>query len=88
MTLKKQSIRKNMHVFADGEPITKDELVKASEDWSESQENMFRKCLRQGVFRFIIKKITYKIVVDEKTDINSKGDRPVKVPPIPNERSF
>ena len=88
MALKKQSIRKNMHVYADGESITKEELIKTSETWSESQENMFRKCLRQGVFRFKIKKVVYKIVLDEKNDINSKGDRPVKVPPIPNERSF
>jgi len=88
MTLKKQSIRKNMHVLADGEPITKDELLKRSETWSESQENMFRKCLKQGVVKFKIKGVDYKITIDEKTDINSKGDRPINVPPIPNERSF
>jgi len=86
--LKKQSIRSNMHVFADGEPVTKDQLIATSENWSEPQENMFRKCLKQGVFRFTIKGVTYKVVLDERSDINSNGVIPVNVPPIPGERTF
>jgi|TARA_B100000780_G_scaffold233781_1_gene174000 hypothetical protein len=86
--LKKQSIRSNMHVYADGEPISKEDLIKTSETWSEQQENMFRKCLKQGVFRFKVKGVTYMIVLDERTDINSKGERPLTVPPIPGERTF
>tara|TARA_B100000787_G_scaffold100591_1_gene74280 strand:- start:6535 stop:6768 length:234 start_codon:yes stop_codon:yes gene_type:complete len=77
-----------MHVYADGEPISKEDLIKTSETWSEQQENMFRKCLKQGVFRFKVKGVTYMIVLDERTDINSKGERPLTVPPIPGERTF
>ena len=44
MTLKKQSIRSNMTIYADTKPISKDELIKISETWSETQENLFRKC--------------------------------------------
>ena len=88
MTLKKQSIRSNMQVFADGEPISKDELIKTSETWSEGQENMFIKCLKQGVYRFKVKGVVYKIDLKERTDIDSNGDKPVKVPPIPGERTF
>ena len=35
MTLKKQSIRKNMHIIANGEPISKEELITMSELWTE-----------------------------------------------------
>jgi hypothetical protein len=88
MALKKQTIRKNMHIFADGKPITKEELIKTSESWSESQENMFRKCLKQGVFRFKIKGITYQVNLDERNDINSKGNKPAPIVQIPGERTF
>ena len=88
MALKKQSIRSNMHVYADNEPISKEDLIETSKTWSEAQENMFRKCLKQGVFRFKVKGVTYKIDLKERSDINSNGDKPVKVPPIPGERTF
>ncbi len=88
MTLKKQSIRSNMTIYADTKPISKDELIKISETWSETQENLFRKCLKQGVFRFKVKGITYKIVLDERTDLDSNGDKPKTVPPLPGERTF
>ena len=48
MTLKKQSIRKNMHITVDGKEISKDDLILLSEGWSEKQENFFRKMLKQG----------------------------------------
>jgi hypothetical protein len=43
MTLKKQSIRKNMIILANNKPITKEELITESENWSESQELFFKK---------------------------------------------
>lgn len=88
MTLKKQSIRHNMSVYADGEPIEKEELIATSESWSEGQVNVFKKFLRQGVTEFKIKGVTYKVVLKERSDINSAGDKPIKVPPIPGERTF
>ena len=77
-----------MHILADGESITKDELIEISEDWSETQETMFRKCLKQGVHKFKIKGISYQVNLDERSDINSKGDRPGPIVQIPGERTF
>jgi len=48
MALKPQSIRKNMHILVDGKEISKDTLIQISEEWSEIQENFFRKMLKQG----------------------------------------
>lgn len=48
MALKKQSIRKGMNIIANGDPISKDELILISESWSEIQESFFRKMLKQG----------------------------------------
>jgi|TARA_B110000908_G_scaffold105067_1_gene123763 hypothetical protein len=88
MALKKQTIRKNMHILADGELITKEQLIETSESWSESQESMFRKCLKQGVYKFKIKGVSYQVNLDERNDINSKGNRPAPIVQIPGERTF
>ena len=85
MALKKQTIRKNMHILADGELITKEQLIETSESWSESQESMFRKCLKQGVYKFKIKGVSYQVNLDER---NSKGNRPAPIVQIPGERTF
>ena len=50
MTLKEQSIRSNMHITANGEPISKEELIIMSELWSEKQEKAFKKFLKQLSF--------------------------------------
>ena len=41
MALKKQSIRKNMHITENGKPVSKDVLIIRSENWNEIQENLF-----------------------------------------------
>ena len=43
MALKKQSIRTKHHILANGNSISKEELILISENWSEIQENFFRK---------------------------------------------
>ncbi len=88
MTLKKQSIRKNMHITANGEPISKEDLITMSELWTERQENAFKKFLKQGVFRFKINKVTFQIELDSPIDLNSKGEKPGPIIKIPGERSF
>ena len=87
MALKKQSIRSKHHVTSNGKPVSKDELISRSEDWSETQENFFRKMLKQGG-QFKIKGISYKIVIDLRDDLDSNGNAPVNLPPISGERSF
>ena len=48
MTLKKQTLRKDTTVFMNDELPTKEELITLSESWSEKEENLFRKMLKQG----------------------------------------
>ena len=48
MALKKQSIRSNQLITENGEPVSKEELIARSEEWSEIQENFFRKMIKQG----------------------------------------
>ena len=87
MTLKKQSIRKNQHISVKGEPVSKEELITRSEEWSEIQENFFRKMLKQGG-TFKVAGIKYKVELIERNDLDSNGNKPVAIPPIPGERTF
>ena len=87
MTLKKQSIRSNMHIIANGEPISKEELIIMSELWSEKQEKAFKKFLKQGVFRFKINNVTFQIDVDSPIR-NSQGEKPGPIVKIPGDTRF
>ncbi len=87
MTLKKQSIRSNQIILANDKPITKDELIARSEEWSEIQENFFRKMIKQGG-TFKVAGIKYNVSLVERNDLDSNGNKPVKVQPLPGERTF
>ena len=87
MTLKKQSIRSNQLITENGEPVSKEELIARSEKWSEIQENFFRKMLKQGG-SFKVAGIKYNVSLVERNDLDSNGNKPVKVPPLPGERTF
>ena len=87
MTLKKQSIRKNQIITVNGKSVSKEELITRSEDWSEIQENFFRKMLKQGG-TFKVAGIKYTVKILERNDIDSKGNKPVNMPPIPGEKTF
>jgi len=87
MALKKQSIRTKHHITVEGEPISKDELITKSEEWSEIQENFFRKMLKQGG-TFKVAGVKYKIEIEERNDLDSNRQAPVNLPPIPGERTF
>ncbi len=87
MTLKKQSIRKNMHILANGDSISKEELILISENWNEVQENFFRKMLKQGG-KFKVAGIKYEVKIDERIDLDSNRKPPVNLPPIHGERTF
>jgi len=87
MALKKQSIRSNQLITENGKPISKEEIITRSEEWSEIQENFFRKMLKQGG-TFKVAGIKYKIELVERNDLDSNGNKPVNLPPIPGERSF
>ena len=46
--LTKQAIRKGVKIEHNSKVLTKDEVISLSENWTEKQENFFRKMLRQG----------------------------------------
>jgi len=87
MTLKKQSIRSNQLITENGEPVSKEELITRSKEWSEIQENFFRKMLKQGG-SFKVAGIKYKVELIERNDLDSNGNKPVNLPPLPGERTF
>tara|TARA_R110000796_G_scaffold41680_1_gene103052 strand:- start:204 stop:467 length:264 start_codon:yes stop_codon:yes gene_type:complete len=87
MALKKQSIRSNQLITENGEPVSKEELITRSEEWSEIQENFFRKMLKQGG-SFKVAGIKYKVELIERNDLDSNGNKPVNLPPLPGERTF
>tara|TARA_B110000037_G_scaffold147964_1_gene167145 strand:+ start:306 stop:569 length:264 start_codon:yes stop_codon:yes gene_type:complete len=87
MTLKKQTIRKNQTILANDKPISKDELIAESENWSEIQENFFKKMIKQGG-TFNVNKVKYKVTIADRDDLDSKGNKPINMPPVPGERTF
>ena len=87
MALKKQSIRSNQLITENGEPVSKEELISRSEEWNEVQENFFRKMLKQGG-SFKVAGIKYKVELIERNDLDSNGNKPVNLPPLPGERTF
>ena len=82
MALKKQSIRKNMHITVDGKELLKDDLITLSEEWSEIQENFFRKMLKQGGhFRLKGRKFIVELAeADNKRSDGSKDGGIIQVP--------
>jgi|TARA_R110000772_G_C13171928_1_gene427170 hypothetical protein len=87
MALKGQSIRNGVNITLNGEKADKAEIIELSQDWTESQEKFFKKMLQQGG-TFRVKGNKFEVSIKEKTDIDSKGNRPVNLPPIPGERTF
>jgi hypothetical protein len=65
--LKKQSIRSIHKIFLNKnpKPAEKDEIIALSEFWSENEEILFRKLLKQGG-SIGIKGTHFKVVVQEK----------------------
>ena len=86
MALSKQSIRKGMYITANGNEISKDELILISEEWSEIQENFFRKMLKQGG-HFKLKGVKYIIELKNSDNLRSDGNKDGGVIQIPGEDS-
>ena len=87
MALKGQSIRNGVSITLNGEKAEKAEVIALSQDWTESQEKFFKKMLQQGG-RCKVNGNVFEIIIKERTDIDSKGNRPVNLPPVPGERTF
>ena len=87
MALKPQSIRKNMRILANGELISKKDIIAMSELWTETQELTFKKFLKQGVFRFKINNVTFQIDIDSPLR-TSQGEKPGPIVKIPGDSRF
>ena len=73
MALKGQSIRKGVDIYLNGELATKQQVIELSENWTESQENFFRKMIKQGG-TFKVAGISFNIKVAEQM-VTSKGEK-------------
>ena len=76
--LSKQSLRKGTSIYLNRELVSKELLIELSKEWTESEEILFRKILKQGG-NFKIQGNSYKIVIEDKL-LNSRGnlDAPIK----------
>ena len=68
----KQAIRKGVTIMCNGKLLNKDEVIAIGENWTEVQENFFRKMFRQGG-RFSLLENKFEIKVPENI-YNSKGE--------------
>lgn len=87
MALKGQSIRNGVIININGTLVEKQLVIELSESWDDSQIKFFKKMLQQGG-KCKIKGNSYEIILKERSDIDSKGNRPINLPPVPGERTF
>ena len=79
--LSKQSIRGNVKISLDDEILTKDQILEFNKEWSEKEELLFRKMLKQGgVIRIQGKK--FKIENEENINLNSRGNTDAPITPM------
>ena len=71
--LSKQSIRKEVTIYLNGEILSKDEMIEISKDFTEKEEARFKKMLKQGGNLKVGGK-RYEIKRKETNTRNSKGD--------------
>lgn len=79
--LSKQSIRKGVLIYINGELIEKDEMIEISKEFTEREEMKFRKMLRQGG-SFSIKDDSYEIKRKEQINRNNRGDIETPLKPL------
>jgi|TARA_R110000782_G_scaffold160398_1_gene252453 hypothetical protein len=80
--LSKQSIRGKVEIYHEGEKLTKDDIIELSKEWSEIQENFFRKMLKQGG-KFSIKGYKFSIIPEEQI-LNGKGEKDSGIITLPD----
>ena len=71
--LSKQSIRKEHFIYLNGELLEKDEMIEISEEFTEIEEQHFRKMLQQGG-KIRIQGNLYEIKKSEYKVRNSRGE--------------
>ena len=76
MALKPQSIRNGVTIYVNGKQVEKQEVLDLSNEWSERQETLFKKTLKDGG-EVTIKGTHFKITTQEKI-LNSFGEKDPK----------
>ncbi len=71
--LSKQSIRKEHTIFLNRVEMSKDEIIEISKDFTENEEQRFRKMLKQGG-NFLIQGKEFEVKRTENKYRNSKGE--------------
>ena len=79
--LSKQSIRGNVKISLDDEVLTKDQILEFNKEWSEKEELLFRRMLKQGG-AIKIKGKKFKIKIEESTTMNSRGNTDAPITPM------
>jgi hypothetical protein len=74
--IKPQSIRSGVTIYVNGTQAEKSEVVALSNEWSERQETLFKKTLKDGG-EITIKGVHFKIIPQEKI-LNSLGEKDPK----------
>jgi hypothetical protein len=87
MALKGQSIRNGVTINVNGIKAEKQLVIELSESWDDSQEKFFKKMLQQGG-KCKVNGNSFEIILKERSDIDSKGNRPINLPPVPGEKTF
>ncbi len=81
--LSKQSIRGKVEIYHEGEKLTKDAIIRLSEEWTEVQQNFFRKMLKQGG-KFSIKGYKFYIIPEEQL-LTSRGEKDAGIITLPGD---
>ena len=73
-----------MHITVDGKELSKDDIISLSEEWTEVQENFFRKMLKQGG-HFKLKGRKFIVELAEADNKRSDGSKDGGIIPVPGE---
>jgi len=82
MSLKPQSIRNNVKILCNGDPISKQEIIDMSALWSEKQIIFFKKMLKQGGTAKI-NNTKFKIIIDDPI-LTSRGEKDGGIIQVPD----
>jgi hypothetical protein len=82
MSLKPQSIRNNVKITCNGDPISKQEIIDMSVVWSDKQITFFKKMLKQGGTAKI-NNTKFKIIIDDPI-LTSRGEKDKGIIQIPD----
>ena len=85
--LSKQSIRKEHSIFLNGELIEKDEMIEISKEFTNKEEQRFRKMLKQGG-KFKINGVPFEIQLEHDSKTRSDYTKDSGVIKIPGDGRF